>query len=57
MRLLMQSIASERARKSVIPVAFWFISIGGGVLYRPRQDHSRGFEFPSVRLISRGVLP
>jgi hypothetical protein len=55
MRLLMQSIASERARKS--PVAFCFISIVGGVLYRPRQDHSRGFEFPSVRLISRGVLP
>ena len=25
-------IASERARKSVIPVAFWFFSIGGGVL-------------------------
>jgi lipid-A-disaccharide synthase-like uncharacterized protein len=27
-----QGIASERARKSVIPVAFWFFSIGGGVL-------------------------
>jgi lipid-A-disaccharide synthase-like uncharacterized protein len=32
MRFLVQWIASERARKSVIPVAFWFFSIGGGVL-------------------------
>ena len=31
-RFLVQWIASERARKSVIPVAFWFFSIGGGVL-------------------------
>ncbi|OAF05722.1 hypothetical protein AYJ54_02155 [Bradyrhizobium centrolobii] len=32
MRFLVQWIASERARKSVVPVAFWFFSIGGGVL-------------------------
>jgi lipid-A-disaccharide synthase-like uncharacterized protein len=32
MRFLVQWIASERARKSVIPVAFWFFSIGGGTL-------------------------
>src|SRR5580693_4353840 len=32
MRFLVQWIASERARKSVFPVAFWFFSIGGGVL-------------------------
>ena len=31
-RFLVQWIASERARKSVVPVAFWFFSIGGGVL-------------------------
>jgi lipid-A-disaccharide synthase-like uncharacterized protein len=30
MRFVVQWIASERARKSVIPVAFWFFSIGGG---------------------------
>jgi lipid-A-disaccharide synthase-like uncharacterized protein len=29
---VVQWIASERARASVIPVAFWFFSIGGGVL-------------------------
>jgi lipid-A-disaccharide synthase-like uncharacterized protein len=32
MRFLVQWVASERARKSVFPVAFWFFSIGGGIL-------------------------
>jgi len=32
MRFVVQWIASERARASVIPVAFWFFSIGGGVV-------------------------
>ncbi|MDI4231592.1 lipid-A-disaccharide synthase N-terminal domain-containing protein [Bradyrhizobium sp. Arg237L] len=32
MRFVVQWIASERARKSVIPVAFWFFSVGGGAL-------------------------
>ena len=31
-RFLVQWIASERKGESVIPVAFWFFSIGGGVL-------------------------
>ena len=29
-RFLVQWIASERARKSVVPRAFWFFSVGGG---------------------------
>lgn len=32
MRFVVQWVASERARDSVIPVAFWFFSIGGGLL-------------------------
>jgi lipid-A-disaccharide synthase-like uncharacterized protein len=32
MRFLVQWIASERARRSVLPVAFWFFSVGGGIL-------------------------
>jgi len=32
MRFVVQWIASERARASVIPVAFWFFSIGGGIV-------------------------
>lgn len=31
-RFLVQWIATERARKSVFPVAFWFFSLGGGVV-------------------------
>jgi lipid-A-disaccharide synthase-like uncharacterized protein len=31
-RFLVQWISSERAGKSVIPMAFWFFSIGGGLL-------------------------
>jgi lipid-A-disaccharide synthase-like uncharacterized protein len=31
-RFLVQWIASERAGHSVIPLAFWLLSIGGGVL-------------------------
>lgn len=31
-RFLLQWIASERAGRSVVPVAFWIFSIGGGAL-------------------------
>lgn len=31
-RFLVQWIASERARRSIIPVAFWWLSIAGGTL-------------------------
>ncbi len=32
MRFLVQWIASERAGRSVVPVAFWLFSLGGGLL-------------------------
>jgi lipid-A-disaccharide synthase-like uncharacterized protein len=32
MRFIVQWVASERAGRSVIPIAFWFFSIGGGLL-------------------------
>lgn len=31
-RFLVQWLASEKARKSVMPVAFWYFSIGGGLI-------------------------
>jgi len=31
-RFAVQWIASERAGKSVVPLAFWWLSIGGGLL-------------------------
>ena len=30
-RFLVQWIASERKKESVVPVSFWFFSIGGGL--------------------------
>jgi lipid-A-disaccharide synthase-like uncharacterized protein len=32
MRFVVQWVASERARRSVMPVAFWFFSVAGGAL-------------------------
>ena len=31
-RFLVQWIASEKAERSVIPIGFWFLSIGGGLM-------------------------
>lgn len=31
-RMLVQWIASERARRSVVPVAFWWLSLAGAVM-------------------------
>lgn len=31
-RFIVQWIASERAGRSVIPLTFWFFSLGGGIL-------------------------
>lgn len=31
-RFLVQWISSERAGKSVVPMAFWFFSLGGGAM-------------------------
>ena len=32
MRFVVQWVASERAKRSVMPIAFWFFSLGGGTL-------------------------
>jgi lipid-A-disaccharide synthase-like uncharacterized protein len=32
MRFVVQWVASERARRSVVPMAFWFFSVAGGAL-------------------------
>lgn len=31
-RFLVQWLASERARRSVMPITFWYFSLGGGVI-------------------------
>ena len=40
-RFLVQWIASERARRSIIPIAFWWFSIGGGILLFIYSLHRR----------------
>lgn len=32
MRFIVQWLESERARRSIVPVAFWYLSLGGGAL-------------------------
>ncbi len=32
LRFLIQWIASERRKESVIPIAFWYFSLGGGLI-------------------------
>jgi lipid-A-disaccharide synthase-like uncharacterized protein len=32
MRFLVQWISSERAKRSVMPIAFWYFSIAGGLI-------------------------
>ncbi len=32
MRFIIQWIASERKKESIIPVAFWYFSLGGGLI-------------------------
>ena len=41
MRFLIQWIASERARRSVVPVAFWYFSLAGGVALLAYAVHRR----------------
>ena len=41
MRFLVQWIASERQRKSVVPVAFWYLSVAGGGLLLAYAIHRK----------------
>ena len=38
-RFIVQWIQSERSGKSVIPLAFWYLSLGGGVLLLAYSIH------------------
>lgn len=40
-RFLVQWIASEKQNRMVIPIAFWFFSIGGGILLLVYAIHRR----------------
>lgn len=40
-RFLVQWLSSESAKKSVFPIAFWYLSIGGGVSLLAYAVHRR----------------
>lgn len=40
-RFMFQWIASEKARRSVVPISFWFFSIGGGLILFAYAIHRR----------------
>ncbi|MDJ1157035.1 lipid-A-disaccharide synthase N-terminal domain-containing protein [Chelatococcus sp. SYSU_G07232] len=41
MRFIVQWLASEREGRSVVPLAFWFFSIGGGLITLAYGFHQR----------------
>lgn len=41
MRFLIQWVVSERHRRSVVPLAFWYFSLAGGALLFPYALHRR----------------
>ena len=41
LRFLAQWVASERARKSTVPVAFWWLSLAGGTVLFTYALHRR----------------
>ena len=44
-RFLVQWIASERRRKSVVPRAFWYFSVAGGALENSNIDTAEQFVY------------
>jgi lipid-A-disaccharide synthase-like uncharacterized protein len=55
MRFLIQWLHSERQRKSVIPVAFWYFSVGGGLVLLVYSVHRRDPVFIAGQLIGVAI--
>ena len=59
-RFIVQWIASEMAKKSVIPLAFWYFSLGGGLMlliyavYRDEPVFIAG-QLPGIIVYSRNL--
>ena len=53
-RFLLQWIASERRKQSVVPTAFWFFSIGGSLILLAYAIHRRDPVFIAGQLT--GIL-
>lgn len=50
MRFLVQWLSSEKEKRSVIPVAFWYFSIGGSLILLAYAIHIRDVVFLSGQL-------
>ena len=53
-RFLIQWIATERRRQSVVPTAFWYLSLGGGLVLLAYAIHIRNGVFITGQ--SAGVI-
>jgi len=51
MRFLVQWIYSERVKQSVIPEAFWYLSLGGGLIVLAYAIHKQDLVF----ILSQGL--
>ena len=50
-RFLVQWLASEKARHSVIPVAFWYLSVAGGIILTSYAVHRRDPVFTAGQFV------
>jgi lipid-A-disaccharide synthase-like uncharacterized protein len=55
MRFLWQWIQSERQRRSIIPIAFWYFSLAGGVTLFAYAIHRRDPVFITGQMLGLGV--
>lgn len=55
MRFLLQWLVSERERRSVIPVSFWYLSIGGALVLLVYALHRRDPVFVAGQLLGVGI--
>lgn len=46
-RMLVQWVLSEKLRRSIVPVTFWWLSIGGGIFLLIYAIHKRDIVFIS----------
>ena len=55
MRFLWQWIQSERQQRSIIPIAFWYFSLAGGVTLFAYAVHRRDSVFITGQMLGLGV--
>jgi lipid-A-disaccharide synthase-like uncharacterized protein len=55
MRFVVQWLATEKAKKIVIPVAFWYFSIGGGAILAVYAIVQRDVVFSTGQILSLAI--